>query len=45
VNGADVYQLLGKPVPEHGTDGQSIAPRRAAATAEEVRHGTQPRAG
>jgi cell division protease FtsH len=40
VDGAAVYQLLGKPVPEHHPDGQSIAPRAAAATGDEVRHGS-----
>jgi len=32
VDGATIYQLVGKPVPERG-DGQEIAPRRAAAAA------------
>jgi cell division protease FtsH len=39
VNGAAVYQLLGKPVPQHQPDGQAIAPR-AAATADQVQHGS-----
>jgi cell division protease FtsH len=45
VDGAAVYQLIGKPVPQHGPDGQSIAPRRAAATTDEIQHGSQPRGG
>ncbi len=37
VNGAAVYRLIGKPVPERRTDGQVIAPDRAADSVEEMR--------
>jgi cell division protease FtsH len=37
VDGAAVYGLLGKPVPERHPDGQVIAPGRAAAAADEIR--------
>ena len=40
VDGAAVYRLLGKAVPEHHPDGQTVAPRAAAATADDVRHGS-----
>ena len=37
VDGAAVYGLIGKPVPERHTDGQVIAPDRAADSVEEMR--------
>ena len=40
VNGADVYRLVGKPVPQHQPDGQTVAPRAAAAAADQARHGS-----
>jgi cell division protease FtsH len=40
VDGAAVYRLVGRPAPEHQPDGQAIAPRRAAAKADEIRHGS-----
>jgi cell division protease FtsH len=40
VDGAAVYQLLGKPVPVHQPDGQTVAPRAAAASADKAAHGT-----
>jgi cell division protease FtsH len=43
VDGQAVYRLVGKPVPERQPDGQAIAPRRAAATADELAH--HPQAG
>jgi cell division protease FtsH len=35
VDGAAIYRLVGKPVPERRADGQEIAPRRAAASADD----------
>ena len=37
VDGAAVYRLIGKPVPERHPDGQVIAPDRAADAVEEMR--------
>ena len=37
VDGAAVYRLIGKPVPQRHTDGQVIAPDRAADSVEEMR--------
>ena len=39
VDGAAVYRLLGKPVPAHQPDGQTVAPR-AAAAADQAGHGS-----
>jgi cell division protease FtsH len=39
VDGAAVYRLLGKPVPQHQPDGQTVAPR-AAAAADQAPHGS-----
>jgi cell division protease FtsH len=36
VDGEAIYQLVGKPMPQRHADGQEIAPRRAAATAEDM---------
>ena len=42
VDGAAVYRLIGKPVPERHTDGQVIAPDRAADAAGEMRPRPRP---